>query len=859
MSATILTRPLSTTKRAARRSARGAEQAVGPRGAHRHLITTTTGTWAVFLLGDEPWAFRSLDARRRSLQSQQFRWADLAGHRVHLRVTDRPVDSYRWAGRLDAMSTKALADPEGHAAWNDYLGATQGYIDGAGLHTTETYVAVRLTDKAITTKNLPRLLADEPLTGHLAAVRRDLSAITTSLAREGFNAQPVAARRLAHLLHASAGLGVPVPASVFSGVDETMDTAGLDAAASAVTVSPRPYAPHLRVNALRDGKDITSYTTTLTLGAQLPRRPDRASFEPWGAYPRKFPFPTELSAIIDVEPAEETAPRAKRQRRIAEDQVIHFAAHGERPSALMESQIVAARRTENEIVNGTRQEAVRGYGQWRISVSATDPEVLVTRVAQVINDYAQDQGTTIEHTHNQAGLYDEFMPGAPRAANGGHVRAMPAAYLATALPNLSSDLGDGVGPVLGQVVSGGAGAVCIDPTWGPRNSRSGLMIAVGTPGSGKSTAAGLMAYTSVLRGHRTIINDPSGPLAALTRMPQIAKVSRHLDLASAQPGILNPYAMVFDPDNGDPDVTARWDVAVAEADAERRDSLIDTFLGLLDPKFADSQGVLQRIETATQETEAHYGQSPWAVIDHLERGDDTCRQIASTLTTVSSLKGGALIFPPRTGAGQDPTIDLDGAILTVITMRGLPTPTPGTPRSTWSRSERMAQPVLALAGKYAARAMYLDREAKLIVTDELGQITGSGSGFKAGIARAAVDSRKHFTAYLAMGQTGAQVEAIGEEIMGLASVVIIGWMQSEESAARAVRFLGIPDGHGYEQYPLGFPTGRDVARQFLIRDARGRVGVVQVDLDHLPQLRETLNTDPGLADDVALADFAVPA
>jgi len=48
-------------------------------------------------------------------------------------------------------------------------------------------------------------------------------------------------------------------------------------------------------------------------------------------------------------------------------------------------------------------------------------------------------------------------------------------------------------------------------------------------------------------GARWTVLDPSGPLAELTRLPELAPFSRHINLLRADPGILNPYRVVAEP------------------------------------------------------------------------------------------------------------------------------------------------------------------------------------------------------------------------------------------------------------------------------------------------------------------------
>jgi len=63
----------------------------------------------------------------------------------------------------------------------------------------------------------------------------------------------------------------------------------------------------------------------------------------------------------------------------------------------------------------------------------------------------------------------------------------------------------------------------------------------------QSFLTGLIVYKTLRAGAQWTVLDPSGPLAELTRLPELAPFSRHINLLRADPGILNPYRVVAEP------------------------------------------------------------------------------------------------------------------------------------------------------------------------------------------------------------------------------------------------------------------------------------------------------------------------
>ena len=131
-------------------------------------------------------------------------------------------------------------------------------------------------------------------------------------------------------------------------------------------------------------------------------------------------------------------------------------------------------------------------------------------------------------------------------------RRLTVRYLAAGMPNVDSELGTPTGPYFAYGIGSARRAARFDLHYGPeRLNTPGLITVTAEPGGGKSVLIGSLAYNAVRCGERTIVFDPSGPLARLCRLPELAPFSRELDLTTSPAGTLSP-AIASKPGVGEP-------------------------------------------------------------------------------------------------------------------------------------------------------------------------------------------------------------------------------------------------------------------------------------------------------------------
>jgi hypothetical protein len=804
-----------------------------------NVIAADTGVWTAWTLGQAPYHYRTESQQVAVVESQQQRWAELAGMRVHLRVTSHPYPHAAWAQTHDRAATGRIPDTEGAETWADDLAACQQEAISLGLTVPATYLFVRVSADQIDADRVTAVATGRDATARERAIREQMAVVADSVARDGFWGTPATTRAIAWLTHTSVALGVPAP-DVHVG-DAQIGANDMGVFCAPVAHVSTPYAATSTVLAIRGGTEVERHVTVLSMG-RCEDRPMAGGRDPWIAYARRLGFPVEWSATLDVLDGADLAQDSEGRRRILADQEAHYAEHGEEAPAQLARALTAARRAEDETRSGRPEVAVRLVGPVRVAITGRTVDETARRVREFVAAYGRDQRIEWVHPRGQQALATEFVPCADRALPGMD-RWMPAAWMASGIPTAATKAGTGSGPFLGSTWGHARTAVHFDPCWGPQHGESGLILACGGLGSGKSVLVGVLAEQSARLGRQTIIFDPSGPLARLTGLRHLRPHSRVVDLASACPGILNPYALLPDPDRGlhpdGPQGDAEHHAATRSAAAERAELMIDAAMMLMPGAMLSGPAggtTIAAIRTAVAACPTHYGASPWDVVAALNADGETGSGIARILSAAAEQRGANLIFPGRDDpAGQTPAAD---ALLTVITTPGLTPPAPGSRREFWTWGEQIASVVLHLAGRYASRAMYASRDPKLIAVDE-GALTGRGDASLANfLDRGSRDSRKWNTGFVIASQTPADFAGVGE-IRSLIGAAFVGRMADDEAASAALTIADTQPGIGHEQTLRCLNPG-----QFLLRGWGHSPQLMHVALTHRPELAAVLDTTP---------------
>ena len=828
-----------------------------------HLTRTGTQVMAWYRLAAQAWSFRSDSQREVLIRQIAAQLGELQGRWLHVRVTTRPYPVHMWAESFDNNALGRLPDVPGALGWDGFLEGEQRHLMGLSMSDKEVFLGIEVSGRSMLDRWVEKAA---PVLGKVApaAVRAELSALASEVAHldelvagSGLDAVPATGDDVAWLMHRSCSLGLPAPRTIAATNGSRWETEDLAAFTDGVDMFQEPYAPTVRVvGRLRSStvqRNVAVLTVGLMDGLRIPEVDD-----PWMQHSDRLPFPVEWSARVYVRRPEEVTGELQRQMGKVRSQIRHYTHdHDLDPPMSLARQADRVLEVEDELTSGLTQLNTRLYGWWRIAVSGRDEAEAVSRAQQVLEIYRPK--VQIEHPEAQYRYAREFIPGEPLASTA-YRRRGSVMWAAAAVPAATASVGDRRGIMLGETCTATRRPVAWDP-WLAQEIRraSGLTAVVGGLGSGKSFLTGLIVYKTLRAGARWTVLDPSGPLADLTRLPELAPFSRHINLLRAEPGILNPYRVVAEPraehfaDEDEPERAWRRERSLAAA--TRRRLVLDVLTGLLPYDVARLPHTRIVLLRAVREVGGAADRHPGQVIDTLRRhardGEEHAGVVADFLEERRELPQAALLFPDT--SRHDPWEADREYRLTVLTMQGMTLPRPGSPREEWTDGESLAVELLNLASWLTQRTIYdADRNLrKGVALDETHFLSQVPTG-KVLIDRLARDSRKFNVRALFASQLAGDLLRVSG-FASLVNAVFVGRTDDEEAQSEALRLLRVPTGVGYEEM-LGTLSPRprhddrpdDTPRQFVFADGHGGVEKIRIDLEapHLDHVREALDTNP---------------
>ncbi|MFC4853922.1 ATP-binding protein [Actinophytocola glycyrrhizae] len=843
---------------------------IAARSIDGHLLRNGSDVFAWYRLAPQRWSFRSDSQRQDLIAAIAGQYAELHGRWMHLRVTNRPYPIRMWAEAHVHNAVNRLPDAPGALSFDDYLIGEQQQLLGRSMAEKEVYLGVQvqtrnMVDRAVErAAPLLRKVFPAAVDAELLAIDSEVEHLDQVIASAGLEGRPVTAEEMSWLMHRSCSLGLPAPRNLPAVPGAAWEPEDLASFTDAADFHQEPYSPTLTVRG-RTGSNagMTRHVAVLTVGQmhglQIPEVDD-----PWVQHSDRLAAAVEWSARIYVRRPEEVSGELQRQMNKVRSQVRHYTdEHELEPPQSLARQASRVLEIDDEMTSGFTALATRVRSWWRLAVSGPTERDALRLAQQVLELYKPK--VAIEHPEAQYALAREFIPG-ESLASAAYMRRGSVMWAAASVPTATAEVGDRRGILLGETCTATRRPVAWDP-WMAQEIRdgSGLTAMVAGLGGGKSFLGGGIVYKTLRAGAHWTILDPSGPLTKLCDLPELRPYARPINLLNAQPGILNPYRVVAEPqyehfvEEEDPERAWRREKALAAA--TRRRLALDVLTGLLPYDIARMPQTRIVLLRAVRMVGGRADADPSLVFEALRRDASEHHEHAVVVADfLDEMRERMQLLIPEKDA--DPYNETRDDRLTVMTMAGLTLPKDGVGREHWTDAESLGVEMLNLAAWLTQRSIYERPKdtRKGVWIDEAFFLSEVPTG-RVLMNRFARDSRKWNVRVLLSSQIPSDFLRI-QGFVALLDSVFVGRLDDDQAQEDALRLLKVPVGAGYEQVvaSLGRRPGghrdavRDTApRQFIFADGAGGVERIRIDLSgsHLDHLRSVMDTTPDALRDAA--------
>lgn len=822
------------------------------------VLLTDTDAWVYLRLPTTSVEFRTAEEWDRLISSQAHGLAGLTDTEIHLKTVFREYDIADWARQLDERTRNPLPD------WDDLLIKQQEHLWDERFLRKEVYLGIRLGlrgDEATSqlvavVRSFGRWLnvvadavvgEDEVIDPkEIAKWRGKAAPVQRMLRSSAFRAVPATVSELVWLFQHHMHPGMPTPPAPAEpnrpwGRGEVQHLAeGL------IDNSLSPYFLRLvqpnwsYLKELLDHRahpetygapqrEYATYVATLCI-SRMPREMDTWDGNPWihHAEDPSLGFPVEFSGRYEVHPPAKAKKDVQKQLQKLKGQRQHIAESGAEVPTLVADAFLDGKQLDVEV---ERSRKFLIYGAGRLLVQAEDPDEL-TRRCEVLVEHYRNIGIDVAWTANdQLRLFTEQFPGdrsrlKVRAYRQVHELEVVAAGLST----VSNSLGDGEGPFLGITTGRSQEIVYFDPLYAPRNNQPPGVAIVGAPGGGKTFTTLTIAYQTAMRGITTVLLDPKGDAKGLATIGGLGDV-RVLELGARMAGLLDPFSLAESRESGVLLAMETMRLLLGgEMTADRENAVVSAIREVSRQPQPNLRKVVTLLSSGGAEQQAG-GSSTFS-----ERQIATARSVGSLLEVISELPLANLCF-------SESRVDIKLAKnrLSILTLAGLSLPTSQTPMDRYTYAQRLSVTLLYLVTHYT-RSLVTDplyTGQKALIIDEAWALTQTQQGAQL-IAEVARLGRSRNTALLLVSQNAKDL--LAEDIRNCLTTMFVFRSEDPGEVAADIELLRIADSPDHRGVIASLPTGS--RSECIMRDARGHVGTMRVDMSYLPEVMAAFDSTP---------------
>lgn len=794
------------------------------------------GVWAMWRIQPVAYPFLARAEKLRVFHALRGVLAGLPPEAMLLSVC-RQIDPYAVIDRMISG-----IDIDRHPAWRDAALRTLDDLEGDEIYDRYYFAALKLPDEGLQRKMASAfgaaaagfwssfgLTPSPPTRGDLDRRRRQAAQFEAEMST-GLSLRPARPAEIRWLYARSVYRSLEEP---FLDDDWTPDT--IETGTSPDAELRGPSLVHLVDAVFKEGGDRsdqdrprhsrylrinteagTSYQTFMVM-AGMPRQWDfPGGAGEWFIAADQAPFPVDWCARVTSIPNSDAQLKSRRQARQLTAQVAEYDGEPSGPPAALAEALEAVDAQRSELSGSPstpelRVSMVFGLASW--SLAGLEEQAGMVRAMFEAWEYEMPRPTG-----NQSQLFRAMLPAAanPQALRDYAQFLLPSA-LASGMPIGGTRVGDPTGMVLARTLDGGTHQpVLFDPAFGPKHNRSASIGMFGSLGSGKSYAIKQISWATLARG---------GRIVALDRTVS----GEYVKFAAVAPGRSQVVEL-------SENATITIDPLRMFTNDTDRVRYATGFLSLLTGTSpTDLDGAI--LADAVRSVAAQPGGRLIDIVEVLdEMGTDSTE--ASTLSRKIANYARSDLAQLAFGDGTPLTLEADYIVLWTP---GLRLPTREQVLNEHLAKQLLPEQVFSQACLYLVAAIgrdvtFRDGRFAAIKIDEGWSLTASPQGREL-LLEGTRDGRKHNAAVWFMSQ---HPDDIGDDKLAELMGVRMVFRQGRGSALKALAYLGMEaTDHLVDLVETGLEPG-----QCLLRDARDRIGRIEVLPAATPELQAAFNTNP---------------
>lgn len=346
---------------------------------------------------------------------------------------------------------------------------------------------------------------------------------------------------------------------------------------------------------------------------------------------------------------------------------------------------------------------------------------------------------------------------------------------------------------IGETSNSIPNAVFFDPHSAIYNNKPPGTVITGSPGSGKTFFASMLAAQSAISGKTTVIVDYKGDFLSLMNLQdEIGKVTLWNLTDPGKAGLLDPYYAVKDP--------------------FETFTLVMEFIEMTLGGFAPQQeaAITPIIKDIIETSNLPSMQTTIDAFNESEK--DAARDVAARLSRLANSKIGKLVFAP--GSRHMNKVNI-GTGTTVITMEGFDIPQGAAEESNISGEVRLSLSILYLLTGFLKRVMNNDESdaPKTIIIDEAWAFLTSDKAAEA-VRSLALLGRSKSLALILSTQNNSHLEKLD---IDTTITNRFAFQSTNDEAKDIVKGMNLAKNEGFEQVITGLKKGECLMKDWLDR------------------------------------------